>query len=93
MAYDAKNLNLTSARMGEGENAANAGYSSASWVYRDSGGDVLATMIADNYITDGDDQGIKVGDMIAFIETGVAAQWHIVDSISAAGLVAVTAFT
>jgi hypothetical protein len=79
--------------MGEGENLANAGWSSAMWVYRDTGGDVLATMVADDYIDDGNDQGLRVGDIIAFVETAVDAQWMIVDTIDAAGLVAVTSFS
>ena len=93
MAYAANNLNLCAPRVGEGENLANAGWSSAMWVYRDSGGDNLATMSADDYITDGNDQGLRVGDIIAFVETAVDATWAIVDTIDAAGLVAVTLFS
>jgi hypothetical protein len=63
------------------------------WTYRDSGGDVLATMIADNFITDGNDKGLRVGDVIAIIETAVDASWVIVDTIDADGLVAVTLFS
>ena len=92
MAYAANNLNLCAPRVGQGENLADAGWSSAMWVYRDSGGDVLATMIADDFITDGDDQGLRVGDIIAFVETAVDASWVIVDTITA-GLVAVTLFS
>ena len=93
MAYATANLNICAPRVGEGENLADAGWSSAMWTYRDSGGDVLATMIADDFITDGNDKGLRVGDIIAIIETAVDASWVIVDTIDAAGLVAVTLFS
>ncbi len=93
MAYDTKNLNLCMPRLGEGEDLADAGFSSAMWSYRDVGGDNLATMTTDNFITDGLDRGVRVGDFISFIETAVDAEWMIVDTVSAAGLVAVTSFS
>ena len=93
MAYDAKNLTCVNPRLGAGEAGANAGYTSATFHYRDTGGDNLATMTANDYITDGDDQGIQVGDLIAFIETAVDAEWMIVDTVSAAGLVRQTSFS
>lgn len=92
MAYAANNLNLCAPRVGEGENLANAGYSSAMWVYRDSGGDTLATMTADDYITDGDDQGLRAGDIVDFVETGVDAERMLVDTITA-GLVTFISFS
>ena len=92
MAYAANNLNLCAPRVGEGENLADAGFSSAMWVYRDSGGDTLATMTADDYITDGDDQGLRVGDIVDFVETGVDAERMLVDTITA-GLVTFISFS
>ena len=93
MAYSANNLNVLIPRVGAGAGGANAGFSVAVFAYRDSSGDNLATMVADNYITDGGDQGVQVGDIIAFVETAVDGEWMIVDTVSAAGLVAVTSFS
>lgn len=93
MAYATANLNVCIPRLGEGENLADAGFSSAMWAYRDVGSDVLATMVADNFIDDGNDRGVRPGDIIAFVETGVDASWVIVDTVDAAGLVAVTLFS
>ena len=85
MAYNTNNLNTDSPRMGSGENDANAGYSSAKWVYRDSGGDTLATMAAANFMTDALDKGMQVGDIVDIIETGTAAQKYHVTVVAAAG--------
>lgn len=93
MAYNANNLNLVSPRMGEGENLANAGYSSAKFVYRDiTAGDNLAAMQAVGFISDGGDQGVRVGDCITFIEDTVAAEDRLVTVVDAAGLVTTIAF-
>lgn len=84
MAYNANNLNLCSPRMGEGENLANAGYSAAMWVYRDiTANDNLAAMQASGFISDADDQGIRVGDLVCFIEDTVDASWALVSVITA----------
>lgn len=88
MAYSTNNLNVCFPRMGEGENLANAGYSSAMWSYRDiTAGNTLAQMQAGDFITDGNDKGLRVGDIIVFIEDTVDASWALVSAISAAGLV------
>jgi len=93
MAYAANNLNLCIARMGEGENLANAGYSSAQWVYRDlTANDNLAAMQVDGFISDGGDQGVRQGDVIDFVEDGVAAIRMLVSAVSAAGAVDTIAF-
>ena len=92
MAYAANNLNLCIARMGECENLANAGYSSASWAYRDlTANDNLAAMQVDAFISDGDDQGIRQGDVIDFIEDGVGAVRMLVTLVTA-GAVDTVAF-
>jgi hypothetical protein len=91
MAYDANNLNQCFVRVGSGEGGANAGFGVGMWTYRSA--EALATVIADNFITDGGDQGIKVGDAILFIETASGGTWAEVDTVSAAGLVAVSALS
>lgn len=93
MAYAANNLNLCAPRMGEGENLANAGYSSAQWVYRDiTANDALAAMQVNGFISDGDDQGIRQGDVIDFVEDGVAAVRMLVSAVTA-GAVDTIAFS
>jgi hypothetical protein len=85
MAFNQNSLVLVTPRLGEGENAANAGYSSAHWTYRDSGGDALATMAGATYLTGALDAGMKVGDTIDIIETGTAAQKYHVTAVAATG--------
>ena len=91
MPYATGNLNVAVPRMGGGDDLTSE--TAAIWVYRETGGDNLAAISADNYITDGDEKGVKPGDIIAFVETTVDANWAIVDTVSAAGLVAVTLFS
>jgi hypothetical protein len=77
-------------RLGTGDNLAadDGGYSVALWSYRQITGDGdLATMVADNYITDGNDKGLKVGDIVIFVEDTVDSSWKQVNTVSAAGLV------
>ena len=50
-------------------------------------------MVADDYIDDGNDQGVKVGDAILFTETSVDAAWGTVDTVDAAGLVGIVLFS
>jgi hypothetical protein len=96
MAYKPDNLQNCLPRLGTGDNLAadDGGYSVGVWTYRQitADGD-LATMVADDYITDGNDKGVKPGDIIAFVETAVDAQWMTVDTVDADGLVAVTSFS
>lgn len=85
MAFNQSSLVLCAPRVGQGENAANAGYSSAKWTYRDTGGDVLATMIGATYMTGALDAGVQVGDTIEIIETGVAAGLYHCTAIASTG--------
>jgi hypothetical protein len=96
VAYKSDNLQQIFPRMGSGDNVAldDGGYAVGLWSYRQiTADDALATMVADDYITDGNDKGVKPGDIIAFVETAVDAQWMTVDTVDADGLVAVTSFS
>ena len=72
MAYISKNLTTMIPRLGTGEDDADGGASSAMHCYR-SVYDARATIIADGYIDDGNDKGIKVNDIVIFIDddTGI----------------------
>ncbi len=88
MAYKRANLTLLVPRLGTGENAAadDGGYGVALWGYRALTADnTLAQMQAANFITDGDEVGLKVGDIIIFVENGVDASWALVSAIAANG--------
>jgi hypothetical protein len=90
VAYKPANLVNIVPRLGTGDNLAadDGGYSVALWSYRQiTGDDALATMVADNYITDGNDRGLKVGDLVIFVEDTVDSSWKQVNTVSAAGLV------
>jgi hypothetical protein len=69
MAYDTNSLNVSSPRLGEGENLANAGFSSAMWCYRSA--DPILTVIAAGYINDGNDKGLRVNDCVIVIDDNV----------------------
>lgn len=69
MAYDTNSLNVSNPRLGEGENLADAGFSSAMWCYRSA--DPILTVIAAGYITDGNDKGLRVNDCIIVIDDNV----------------------
>ena len=50
--------------------------------------DAIATVIAAGYITDGDDKGMKVGDVVTCVDTNIpAVDLCVVSVVSAAGLV------
>ena len=66
MAYDTNSLNLAHVRVGEGEGGANAGFSSAQYIYRSA--DAVATVIAAGYIDDGNDKGVRVNDHMIVID-------------------------
>lgn len=86
MSYSPNSLNLLIPRVGGGDDLTSE--SSAVWSYRETGDAILAVMVADDYITDGDEQGVKVGDAILFTETAVDAAWGTVDTVTA-GLVGI----
>jgi hypothetical protein len=87
MSYSTNSLNVAVPRVGGGDDLTSE--SAAIWVYRETGDAVLAVMVADDYITDGNEKGVKVGDVICFIETAVDAAWGTVDTVDAAGLVGI----
>lgn len=80
MAYDTKSLNVCIPRLGEGENLADAGFTSATWDYRSA--DDFATVIAAGYIDDGDDKGLRVNDKVCVIDDNTPlAEWALVTVI------------
>ena len=90
MAYKSANLTCLVPRFGGGDNLVgdDGGYTVSLWAYRNGGaGDSLATMQANNYITNGNDVGLRVGDLIIIVQDTVDASWMLVSAISAAGLV------
>lgn len=90
MAYKSDNLQQIFPRMGTGENAAadDGGYAVALWSYRALTGDnTLANMQAVSFITDGHDKGLRVGDVILFVEDATDSSWGLVSAIDADGLV------
>jgi len=90
MAYKSDNLQQMFPRMGTGDNAAadDGGYAVAQWSYRALTADnTLGNMQAASFITDGHDKGLRVGDVILFVEDTVDASWGLVSAIDAAGLV------
>lgn len=77
MAYDTKSLNVCIPRMGEGENLADAGFSSATYDYRSA--DNFATVIAAGYIDDAVDKGLRVNDKVCVIDDATPlAEWALV---------------
>lgn len=90
MAYKSANLQQVFPRMGTGDNVAadDGGYAVGVWSYRAITADnTLAQMQAASFISDGDDKGMRVGDVVIFVEDTVDASWGLVSAISAAGLV------
>ena len=90
MAYKSANLTCLVPRFGGGDNLAAdpGGYTVALWSYRAITGDnTLAQMQANNFITNGGDVGLRVGDLIIMVQDTVDASWMLVSAISAAGLV------
>lgn len=90
MAYKSANLQLLIPRVGGGDNVAadDGGYGVALWSYRAITGDnTLAQMQAGGFITDGGDKGVKVGDVIIFVENAVDASWGLVTAVAAGGAV------
>lgn len=86
MAYKSGNLQQVVPRMGTGENLAadDGGYGVAIWSYRAITGDnTLAQMQASGFITDADEKGLRIGDIVVFVEDTVDASWGVVDAITA----------
>lgn len=86
MAYKSANLQQITPRMGTGDNVAadDGGYAVAIWSYRAITGDnTLAQMQASGFITDADEKGLRIGDIVVFVEDTVDASWGVVDAITA----------
>ncbi len=87
MAYKSANLQQITPRMGTGDNlnADDGGYAVAIWSYRAilADGDNLAAMRGSGFISDADDKGVRVGDIVIFVEDTTAAGWSVVDAITA----------
>lgn len=86
MAYKSDNLQLLIPRVGTGENTAaeNGGYGVAVWSYRAITADnTLGNMQASGFITDADEKGLKIGDIVVFVEDTVDASWGVVSAIVA----------
>lgn len=88
MAFKSANLQLLIPRMGTADNAAadDGGYGVNVFSYRALTADnTLAQMQAAGFITNGPDYGVKVGDIIIFVEDTVDASWGLVSAIAANG--------
>ena len=86
MAYNTKNLQVLIPRLGTGDNleAEDGGYAVAIFSYRAlTADDALADMQASGFISDADDRGLKIGDIVVFVEDTVDAAWGVVDAITA----------
>lgn len=76
--------------MGSGDNLAadDGGYAVGLWSYRAITADnTLGNMQGAGFITDGNDKGMRIGDVVIFVEDTVDASWGLVSAIDAAGLV------
>ena len=90
MAYKPANLVCVVPRLGTGDNLVgdDGGRSVGIWSYRGlTAEDDLAAMQTDDFIDDANDTGIKVGDIVIFVEDTVDASFGFVNTVSAAGLV------
>ncbi len=82
MAYNTDSLQCDRPRLGGGDDALKL--SSATYMYRSV--DVAATVIAAGFIDDGDDKGVKVGDLLIVLDqTTPLATTHIVSVVAANG--------
>lgn len=84
MAYATGSLNLRVPRMGEGLDAGSLSFSSYDYISADA----IATVIAAGYITDGNDKGIRVNDVVQVVDSNVPSiDLCLVTVVTAAGLV------
>ena len=90
MAYVSKNLVTIFPRLGTGEDVADGSATAAVHIYRTSA-DARSVVIAAGYITDGNDKGILVNDIVFIVDDGAVATMHLVSVVTAAGLVTMTA--
>jgi len=87
MAYASDSLTTVIPRLGEGEDVGSL--SAAIHVYRSA--DPRATVIGAGYITNGNDKGIRVNDIVIIVDDDAVATLHLVSVVDAAGLVTMTA--
>ena len=87
MAYNPNNLNIARPRMGAGDDdTGDAGLSAALFCYVSL--DVNATVIAAGYVSDGDDKGVQVNDVVEIVDLTTPLVSHaVVTVVDAAGLV------
>ncbi len=84
MAYASGSLNLAIPRMGEGLDAGSLSFASYCYISADA----IATVIAAGYITDGNDKGLRVNDVVTVVDSNVPSiDYCLVTVVSAAGLV------
>ena len=77
MAYVTAQLNVLAPRMGQDGNAM--------WIME--GTDVHTDVDAAGFITDGDDKGMRVGDIVIYVKTTatIGATLHSVQTVTAGG--------
>lgn len=88
MAFKSANLTLLVPRVGTGDNleADDGGYGVALWAYRSiTGNDDLAAMQVDEFISNAEDYGIRIGDIIIMVEDAVDSSWMQVVSFTSGG--------
>lgn len=83
MAYDPNSLNLVIPRVGSGEGGANAGQSAALFIYRSD--DARSAVIAADYLSDAQDRGMQVNDVVIVVDNTAAATIHLCTALSATG--------
>ena len=76
MAYETNNLITQIQRVGEG--------GSSLHIYR-SAVDALAAMVVAGYISDGNEKGIKVNDIVILIDDGATIDLCLVSAVAANG--------
>jgi hypothetical protein len=83
MAYITKDLNLVAASVGQG----NGG---TVWTYINADGDAAAVLRGADFVTDGEDKGMKVNDFVITQDDSNVGLTLVVNAISAAGAVTLT---
>ena len=90
MAYISKNLSTLIPRLGTGEDVADASATSAIHLYRTLT-DARSVVIGAGYISDGNDKGLKVNDILLIVDDGAVATLHLISVVAANGDVTATA--
>jgi len=90
MAYISKNLTTLIPRLGTGEDVADASATSAIHMYR-TVTDARSDVIAAGYISDGNDKGLAVNDILLVVDDATVVTLHLITVVDAAGDVTATA--